>query len=118
MKKMTKFQASFSHAFRGMVLAFCSERSFRVQVGVGFLVIVCLLIFPLRNLERILLILLIGSVLILELINSVFERLVDAFKPRVHPLVKDMKDLMAAAVLLASLVSAVVGLMIFVPHLF
>ena len=60
---------------------------------------------------------LIGFVLIMELINSVLERLVDSFRSRVHPVVRDIKDIMAAAVFLASLFAAVIGLIIFIPHL-
>src|SRR3989338_9253684 len=109
MKSSHPFSRSVHHALRGIRLAFLSERSFRLQSVAALFVVFAMLLFPLRLYERILLLLLIGSVLVLELINSVFERLVDAFKPRMHPLVKDIKDLMAAAVLVASCIAAIVG---------
>ena len=117
MKSSHPFSRSLHHALRGIRLAFLSERSFRLQTIAAIFVIIAMLAFPLRLQERILLLLLIGSILVLELINSVFERLVDAFKPRIHPLVKDMKDLMAAAVLVASCIAAIVGALIFFPHI-
>ena len=117
MKSSHPFSRSLHHALRGIRLAFLSERSFRLQTIAAIFVIIAMLAFPLRLQERILLLLLIGSILVLELINSVFERLVDAFKPRIHPLVKDMKDLMAAAVLVASCIAAIVGTLIFFPHI-
>jgi diacylglycerol kinase len=56
-------------------------------------------------------------VLVLEIINSIFERIVDVYKPRLNPYVRDIKDMMAAAVLIASLGAAIIGLMIFIPYL-
>ena len=67
--------------------------------------------------ERVALLLLITAVLVLELINSVFERISDGLKPRLHPMVKDIKDIMAGAVFLSSLVAAIIGILIFWPYL-
>ena len=58
-----------------------------------------------------------GSVLVLELLNSMIERLVDLVKPRMHGYVHDIKDLMAATVLLASLFAFAVVSLIVWPHL-
>jgi diacylglycerol kinase len=77
---------------------------------------VCGAVFQVKIYEWILLFLLIGSVLTLEIVNSIFERIVDSFKPRIHPVVKDIKDIMAGAVLIVSLIAATVGITIFYPH--
>ncbi len=95
---------------------FVSEQNFRIQVYAALLVVVLAMGLGVKTYEWIVLVLLIGLVLSLELINSVFERIVDSFKPRIHPVVKDIKDIMAGAVLLASLFAAIVGVMIFLPH--
>ena len=107
---------SFRYACRGLGHVFASELSFRLQVLAGVAVIVLMMIFPLALWQRVMLLVLIASVLVLEVINTIFERIVDAFKPRIHPVVGEIKDMMAAAVLLASLVSAIVGLLIFLPY--
>lgn len=73
-------------------------------------------LIPLSTLERVILLLAIASVLVLELLNSMIERLVDLVKPRLHGYVRDIKDLMAAAVLVASLFALAVGSIIFFPH--
>ena len=117
MIKGSQLKKSFSHALRGIRVVYRSEQSFRIQVFFGALVLLCGLLFRVSVFEFILLVLLVGSVLVLELINSVFERIVDAFKPRIHPAVKDMKDIMAATVFIASLIAAVVGGIIFLPYL-
>ena len=80
-------------------------------------VVVAMLYFPLSMWERVALLLLITAVLVLELINSVFERISDGLKPRLHPMVKDIKDIMAGAVFLSSLVAAIIGILIFWPYL-
>lgn len=56
-------------------------------------------------------------VLSLELINSAVEALVDLISPGQHPLAGVAKDLSAAAVLLAALGAAVVGLLVLGPAL-
>lgn len=82
------------------------------------LVILLMIIFPLRTLERIALSLVIAFVLVLELINTIIEKIVDILKPRIHHYVEIIKDMMAAAVLIASIGALVVGLLIFWPYLF
>ena len=111
-----QFFRSVRHALRGVAVVFASEQSFRIQVYITLCVIVAGIVFEVKTYEWILLVLLIGSVLTLELINTIFERIVDSFKPRIHPMVKDIKDIMAGAVLIVSLIAAVLGLTIFYPH--
>ncbi len=111
-----QFFRSVRHALRGVAVVFASEQSFRIQVYITLCVIVAGIVFEVKTYEWILLVLLIGSVLTLELINTIFERIVDSFKPRIHPMVKDIKDIMAGAVLIVSLIAAVLGITIFYPH--
>lgn len=117
MKWLKGVQTSFSHAWRGLRLAFASERSFRIQVAVAMVVILLVCLVPFRSWERIILLVATSAVLVLELLNSTVERLVDLFKPRLHPYVRDVKDLMAGAVLVASIFALIVGLMVFWPYL-
>lgn len=108
---------SFSHACRGVKTLIKTEQSFRLQLLAGLAAIVLLLILPVNVFEVVIVLLLIVLVLVLEMINSIFERLVDTFKPRIHPVVGEIKDIMAATVLAASLFAAVIGAIIFLPHL-
>jgi undecaprenol kinase len=108
---------SFGHAWRGLLVCFRGERSFRVQVAVALAVTASMFIFPLTRNERLILLVVIAWVLVLELMNSSVERLVDIFKPRLDEYAKEVKDLMAGAVLLASLFALVIGAMIFVPQI-
>jgi len=112
-----RLNTSFAHALRGVKVVFMQEQSFRIQVVVAVLVLLSAWLVKLTVSEWIILLLLIGSVLALELINSILERVVDTFKPRIHPVVKDIKDIMAATVLIVSAIAAGIGLLIFSPHL-
>ncbi len=108
---------SFSHAWRGLRLAFVSERSFRIQIVAATAVLFVILVLPLKEHERLILILAAGAVLVLELLNSAVERLVDLSKPRLHAFAKDIKDIMAAAVLVASVFSLVIGIIVLWPYI-
>lgn len=59
----------------------------------------------------------VALVLVLELLNSAVERIIDLLKPRLHHYVADIKDITAGMVLVASVGSVMVGLAIFMPHL-
>lgn len=108
---------SFSHAWRGLLVAFRTEQSFRIQVAVGVVIIAAMFVIPVTAVERLLILVAMGAVLVLELINSMVERLVDLLRPRLDPAVADIKDIMAATVLLASGFAVVLGFMIFWPYL-
>lgn len=111
------FFKSLRHAWRGLRDIAHAEQSFRLQLIVGAGVMLCVIALPLLVWEQILLILLVVSVLVLEIVNSIFERLADAVHPRMHPTVREIKDMMAGAVLLVACTSAVVGCVIIFPHL-
>ena len=108
---------SFRSAIRGIISVFKEENNFRIQIILAVFVVVLMFVFNLSSIERGLLVLMILIVLILEMLNSVLERFIDVLKPRVHTYIRDMKDIAAGAVLLASLGSALVGIIIFYPHI-
>lgn len=104
-------------AIRGLKHVFKSEQNFRIQVFVGLFVLLAAFYFPLRSWEVILIVLLVLLVLLVEILNTVFEYFSDLLKPRLHHYVGVIKDVMAGAVLLTSLVATVVGIIIFYPYL-
>lgn len=116
MLSVKRLLKSFHYASRGIAVAWRYEQSFRIQVAVALVVTLLVFLFGLPLWQAIALILLIILVLTLELINSILERFVDIFKPRLHPMVEEIKDLMAGAVLIASLGALIVGILIFAPY--
>jgi undecaprenol kinase len=111
-----KFNRSFSHAMDGLKYAIKFERNFRIEIMFSILVIALILIFRVREWETVILIVMMMWVLAMELINTVFERVVDMLKPRVHPYARLIKDVMASAVLLSSIAAFIIGLIIFFPY--
>lgn len=59
----------------------------------------------------------IGIVFSTELLNTAIELLVDAWKPDHHPTAGKIKDVAAGSVLVAAIVAAVCGGIIFVPKI-
>jgi diacylglycerol kinase len=112
-----RFVKSFRDAFRGIVYGFQHERNFRVQCFLGILVIIFSFVFSLRSYEKIILAMMIAFVLVLELLNTTIEMFLDLLKPRLSPQVEAVKDIMAGAVLIASIGSILVGGIIFFPYI-
>lgn len=111
-----KLFKSFRFAGRGLKYVLKNEQNFQIEVLLGLFVVIMMYVFPTRTLEKIALFIVIFAVLVMELINTIFERVVDILKPRVHPYAQLVKDIMAAAVLISSLGAAVVGVVIFWPY--
>ncbi len=109
---------SFTHALRGMRTCFTSERNFRFQIAAGLLAVSASFALPVLPWQRIVVWFVVMIVLVLELVNSSMERLVDLVKPQLHESARDIKDLMAAAVLMSSFFAVLIGLMIFLPSIF
>ena len=109
---------SFKYACQGIRYAFRHEQNFRLQAFAALVVIILMFVFWVTRNEAIVLLLLILLVLVLELINTTFEKVVDILKPRIYHYVEIIKDIMAAMVFLASLGALIIGLMIFWPYIF
>jgi diacylglycerol kinase (ATP) len=111
------FLSGFRYAGEGLRYAFTSQRNFRFHLSAALAAVMlgAWLQIPLQSWAF--LALTIGSVWVMELLNTAAETLVDLVSPEYHPLAKQVKDLMAAAVLVAALVSIVVGLVTLGPPL-
>ena len=116
MNSFQKLFKSFRYAVRGLKYVLKNEQNFQIEILGGIFVVILMYLFPTRNLEKIALFIVIFAVLVMELINTIFERVVDMLKPRVHPYAQLVKDVMAAAVLLSSIGAVIVGVIIFCPY--
>src|SRR3989339_409897 len=107
---------SFNYAVKGVRYAFKNEQNFRIQLVITSGVVILMFILKVRAWEAVALIFVIVAVLVLELVNTIFERFIDILKPRLLDQAKIIKDMMAAAVFLAAFGALVVGLIIFYPY--
>lgn len=116
MEEFRRFRKSMNHALDGLKWAFSHEKNFKIEFFIGLIVLLFVFIFEVKIWETVVLLFMIMWVLIVELINTVVERVVDILKPRIHPYARLIKDLMAGVVLISAIVSIVVGVLIFYPY--
>ena len=116
-KNVIQFKNSIRYAIKGIVLVMRREQNFLIQNSIAFLVVIAGVFFEITRIEWILLILAIVVVLTLEMVNSASERVVDIIKPRAHDLIAEIKDIIAGAVLIASVGAAIIGIILFLPYI-
>lgn len=107
---------SFRRASLGFISAFKEEQNFRIQLVAALSVIIIGLMFGIEIWQWVVVIMIIFLVLILEIVNSVIERLVDISQPRIHHYAATIKDLMATTVFLSSILSIIIFILIFGPY--
>ncbi len=108
---------SFRFAFNGIKKVIIHEHNARIHI-VALLIVIGLGIFlKIDAIEWIAITIVSGLVLLTELLNTAIERLADFVEPKWNENIGLIKDYCAGAVLIAALVSAIVGGIIFIPKL-
>ncbi len=108
---------SFEYAFKGLLKALKTQHNLWIHLTATVFVIGAGFYFQITKTEWMAIVLAIGGVITAELINTAIEWTVDLVSPDKHPLAGDIKDVAAGAVLFFALVSVVIGLLIFLPHI-
>lgn len=108
---------SFGYAFEGIKQAYLGEQNMRIHFFMATLVIIFGFFLKISYFEWLVCLLLIGLVIMAEFINTAVEYVVDLASPKVHPLAKAAKDTASAGVLMMAIISAGIGLIIFIPKL-
>ena len=100
-----RLTSSFGYAFEGIKYVLKTQPNMKIHS------------VKLSEAEWLAIVIVIGFVLILEVVNTAVETLVDLYTEEYHHLAKVSKDTAAGAVLLMAIVSVVVGLIIFLPKI-
>jgi undecaprenol kinase len=108
---------SFRAALRGLGWLILSERHFQLHLIAAVAAVLLGLILGLNALEWAILMLTIGLVLVAEAINTAIEHTIDLTVRQIDPLARTAKDVGAAGVLIAALISVLVGCLLFLPKL-
>lgn len=108
---------SFKYAFEGILQAYVGEQNLKIHTVIAILVIIFGFILKISYTEWLVCLVLIGLVLMAEFFNTSIEYLVDLTSPEIHPLAKATKDTASAGVLMMAIISAIIGLIIFIPKL-
>ena len=113
MKGLKDLFFSFRYATEGILHAIRNERNLRIHLCTIAYVLFFAWLGEVPSQQIPVLFVCFGLVLCAELFNTVVERLCDLVHPDKHPSVKIIKDVAAAAVLIAAIMVAAAGLWIF-----
>lgn len=114
---MNKFLASVSYALQGIVYTVVHERNIKIQLAMFFLVLIMGSVMGISRCQWLSILSISALVLSLELVNTASERLIDKIAPYHDKELGIVKDILAGAVLVASLFALGIAMIIFWPPL-
>jgi len=106
---------SFKYAFDGLRAIFRRDHNIILHLVATIAVIVLSIWIKVTTAEALVLVFAIGFVWVAELFNTAIEKIMDLISLQKHPQIKFIKDVSAAAVLIASITAAIAGFIIFIP---
>jgi diacylglycerol kinase len=108
---------SFKNAYQGLWYVIRTQKNAQIHLLATCIVLLAGFYFKLSIIDNSIILLCIGVVWVTEIINTAIEALVDLCSPNYHPLAKISKDVSAAAVLVSAFTAAIIGIIVFLPHL-
>jgi len=93
------FFKNTQYALEGFIHAFKTETSFKIEFFLAFLVIPAIFLSPFELWMQMILFCSYFLIMIVELLNSAVENVVDLVTKDIHPLAKSAKDIGATAVM-------------------
>ena len=112
---MEKFLKGFRFAGRGLTAGLRGQVNIKVMLFMAAVAVALGVVLKINPAEWALITVVIGLVLSLELLNTAGEKLIDILSPEHDPRYGRIKDILAGAVLVASVAAAVVGGIVFIP---
>ena len=107
---------SFQHAIVGILRMVRCQHNAWIHAAATASVIVAGFLLHVSATDWCWVIVAISIVWTAEALNTAFEFLADAASPEFHPLVREAKDVAAGAVLVTAVAAALIGAIIFWPH--
>ena len=112
------FRTSLRFAVTGIAYLFLYHRNMRIMFSCGIIALLSGLFFKLKGIELVALCITITLVFMAEIVNTSIEMMIDMFTRKYHTLIKLLKDISAAVVLLACLNALAVGYVLFYKKIF
>ncbi len=112
-----RFLASFKYSFAGLKYAYLNEQSMLIHLLAVIVVVFAGIALKINTTEWLFCLCMFGFVMGAELLNTAIEATIDLVTKEYHPMAKVAKDTASAAVLVLSVVAAIVGLAIFIPKI-
>lgn len=119
MKGIRKIHKSVGYALHGLRHAYCTDESFRMEVNIGLPVYLALgyYLAPFQTWEFLLFVFSYHLILIVELVNTAFETMLDKLHPEEHDIIGRSKDISSSAVFLAIVFAIVVCTVLLITRL-
>lgn len=122
MKERKKFSfksriRSFGYALSGLRRFFLAEHNVWIHSTVAIFAVMLSFLLKISALEWVGVLFAIGLVLAAEAFNTCIEKIMDRLLPQQDETVRYVKDLAAGAVLIAAIVAAAIGVIIFLPKI-
>ena len=107
---------SFRDAFRGLWYTIRTQQNAQIHLVITVITLSFGAYVGLTASEWCLIFLAIGLVIGSEVVNTAIESLTDLVSPEYHPLAGRVKDVAAGGVLVCAICAAIIGVIIFGPH--
>lgn len=117
-KGLRRLINAFGYSIKGFKAAYKNEAAFREEVLLAVVLIPTAILLPVEAMEKLLLVVSVLLVLLVEILNSAIEAVVDRFGGEIHELSGRAKDLGSAAVLIALTIAGLIWGCILIPLLF
>jgi diacylglycerol kinase len=110
--------SSFLYAWNGIKSVLRSEHNTWIHLGFTIVAVALGFILKISAHEFVAIVLSIALVWVTEIVNTAIEKIMDFISLEHHPQIGLVKDLAAAAVLIAAISAVIVGAIIYLPKLF
>ncbi|CAI8737925.1 diacylglycerol kinase family protein [Brevibacillus sp. NPDC058079] len=113
MKEWRRLTRSFTYALQGISYTVRTQRNMQIHVAAAIVVLAAAWWLQIPRSDVLLVLFSIGLVFSLELVNTAIEAVVDLASPEWHAKAKIAKDVGAGAVLVAAILSLIIGVLVF-----
>ena len=117
MNPSQNFLSALKNALEGLAMFFRKEKNGQIQISIAVVVVIASAYFNINSAEWIAILGCIALVLSLEMLNSAIEKLADMVEPNYHLTIKAIKDISAGAVLWSTILSVIIGAIVFIPKI-
>ena len=111
-----RFLASIKYSVEGLIYAYRYEQSLWIHGIFTILAVALGIIFQIKLSEWAIVFIALGAILVMELINTAIEAVVDLVTLEIHPLAKIAKDCGSAASFIMSFVALAICLFVYGPY--
>lgn len=108
---------SFNHAIEGFIYVLKTQPNMRLHFLMGVVILLIGIYFNFSKIELMILTISICLVITAEMFNSAIEFTADLVNQDFHPMIRMIKDISAAAVLLSAINALIVGYLIFLNRM-